>query len=253
MVCTVSRVSDDGDVTEVSLIVVSSVRNRIVVPATQVLPCSPEGWKITFIRDFSMFLFPPNVTQSYWVQASRLGVQFYSAFEVGGGPRNQMLCTGAERTEHNLTDFQVKLCVKPASDARGAMAVFVALPVTTQGLSALRSSEIARSGQGYPVLMLAEDQLMAMGPRMHAADAEHFGLPMLPVLMMTPGALAPSPSSVLTSTLALWGNATTPRLVPADEFAQMTGIDPVITTEVPAEWRWPYTPDNDSENNSMGE
>ena len=83
MVVSVCRVSDDGDITEVFLTVVTNVqRARIVVNASQIFPDAPDGFKIGIVRDYPAFLFPPNATQSHWVQASRLSLKFYSSLRL---------------------------------------------------------------------------------------------------------------------------------------------------------------------------
>ena len=114
MVVSICRITEDGDVSEVSLSVVSSLsRTKVVVPLTQIFPDAPEGWVMVFNCDLKQFTFAPSTMGSFWVQASRLGLKFYSAYAVGAGANSQTPCTIAEQSTHNLTDFQVRLCIKP--------------------------------------------------------------------------------------------------------------------------------------------
>jgi hypothetical protein len=245
MVVSICRITEDGDVSEVSLSVVSSLsRTKVVVPLTQIFPDAPEGWVMVFNCDLKQFMFAPSMMGSFWVQASRLGLKFYSAYAVGAGANSQTPCTIAEQSTHNLTDFQVRLCIKPMEDGKVAEACLVALPVTTVAMSSLLSPEVAREGLGYPVILLfdlTQQQVMTVGPRPRA-DAESFGLPCHPVLWMSPDAMEPKSADILTSVLAMWSTATTPRLVAPEEFQQATGINPVHASEVPAEWCWPPSP-----------
>ena len=247
------KVTEDGDVTDVHLSVVSNLlRTKINVGVNLVFPDAPPGWRMTLSRDYDQFQFPPQGSQSHWVQASRLGLKFYTHYVPRAPPRSQVLCTAAEEQANGLTDFQVKLTVKPAEDPRIARASLVALPVTTAAISSLLSPELAREGHGYPCILLSEEPDMAVGPRPPAGSG-HFGLPCLPVLWMSATATAPSPVDVLVSSLAVWGTATTPRLVAAEEFRQATSIDPVISALVPAEWRWPFQAATDSDDDANGE
>ena len=252
-VVTLCRVTEDGDVADARLSVVSNHhRTKINARACQVFPNAPEGWTLTLNRDYDQFQFAPLASQSHWVQASRLGLQWYTQYVPNAPPRNQVACTQQEITENGLTDFQVRLCIRPAEDPKIAEAMLVALPVTTAAISNLLSPDLAREGLGYPVLLLSEEPVMTVGPRLQAG-ADNFGLPCSPILCMTRTAVLPSSVDVLVTTLSLWGTATTPRLVAAEEFEQATALDPVQTALVPAEWRWPYQPPEDDLNDNTGE
>ena len=253
MVVSMVRVTEDGDVSDVRLSVVPNLsRTKLVIKANQVFPEVPEGWVLTLSRDYAQFQFPPDASQSLWIEASSLKVQFWKEFVPGAARRSQVPCSPAEKAQHNLRDFQVRLCVKPSEDPVSADVFMVALPVTKDEINSLKSPELAREGLGYPVVFLSEEPKMMVGPP-PAAESDHFGLTCLPVLWMTQTATLPSSVDVLVSTLALWGTATTPRLVAAEEFEQATAFDPVLSALVPAEWRWPFQPDNQSQDDVEGE
>ena len=255
MVVSICYLINDGAVEDVSLSVVSGMaRNKIAIAANQVFPDAPDGWKLVLNRDYPQFLFPPNRTQSQWVQASRLGLKFYTHYVVGGDAVNQVVCTNTERTEKNMSDFQVRLAIEPSEDPKLAKASLVALPVTTAAMPSLLSPELAQDGVGYPVVLLSVEPLMTVGPRPHdQANSEHFGSPCLPILRTSAGAAEPESIDVLTSVLALWGTATTPRLVSAEEFEQATAVVPVQAGVVPAEWRWPCVINENIQDDAAGE
>ena len=248
MVVSVLRVEEET-VTQVTNMIVMNVARikRICVPAAFVHPEAPSEYRMTLVQDYSMFVFPPNQNQSDLIQASRLRVKFYSSF--GPAPATRVEATAEEVTRYGLTDFQVRLCLTPGEDPRMVEPVLVAIPVTTVGLDGLLSPQLAKHGRGFPVLLLSKEPAMAVGPR-PARDSqdEPFGAPAYPVVWKPLGGGDPQPADVLTSVLAMWGNATVPRLVDAELWTNASSSNPVVAHEIPAEHRWPVAPRNDAAN-----
>ena len=242
---------EEGTVTEVTVVIIPHVaRTKIVAPANLIHPDAPSTFMVAINRDYSQFVFPPSTNQSNLVQASRLGLKFYSSF----GPTDaaRVLVTEDEKKNYNLTDFQVRLSLLPSEDPRSVDPMLVAIPVTTEGLNGLLSPHLAKSGRGYPVVLLSKEPIMAVGPR-PARGSSPCGLPVLPPLCLTTPGDDPTPSDVLTSVRAAWAAATAPQLVEAENWIQATSLDPVVAGEIPAPRRWPAmvaedTADNEGSN-----
>ena len=236
MVSPVCRV-EDGNITEVVNVIVSdNRRSRFCAPANLIHAEAPPEFRMTLSKDFSKFAFRPGNNQSGWIEASALGVKFYSKY--GQHQDERVLATQEEVNRYSLNNFQVRLCLSPTEDPTFVAPSFVAIPVRTEDMNRLINPDIAKEGMGYPVCLIGKEQKIQVGPKL-GPDEEFFGAPCRPPLLFLLPGPDPSAAEVLTSVLAAWGQATAPRLVEAELWEQATAMDPVVASTIPAPMRWP--------------
>ena len=140
-----------------------------------------------------------------------------------------------------MVQFMVKLHLSPSEDCRRVVIDLLALPVKLAAMKHLPSYEIAKSGAGYPALLVKEGSKYPtrLAPAM-ADEAEPFGLPAWPLLLMGwEETVFPDHKYIVQAVRAMWHNAILPPVVLAEDWWRMNKEAKVSATAVPSPVEWP--------------
>ena len=129
----------------------------------------------------------------------------------------------------------VKLHLSPSEDCRRVVLDLIALPVKASAMKNLPSYEIAKSGAGYPALLVKEGSKYPtrLAPAM-ADEAKPFGLPSWPLLLMgLEETVFPDQKLIVQAIRAMWHNAILPPVVLAEDWWRMNKEAKVSASAAP--------------------
>ena len=152
---------------------------------------------MTFLEDFSEFVFKEGSLKSDWVSASKLKLKFWKTY--GEKKEERVELSTSERLALEGKDFVVRIHLTPEKDPSKFCINWVAIPIEEQNFKKITDSKVAKygmyepskvkniskliniSGEGYPVLSLFS-YVVDVGVKPPRGTGR-FGLPGVPVLI----------------------------------------------------------------------
>ena len=103
---------------------------------------------MTFLEDFSEFVFKEGSLKSDWVSVSKLKLKFWKTY--GDKKEERVELTAAERLALEGKDFMVRIHLTPDKDPSKFWINWVAIPVEEQNFKKITDSKVARHGMYEP-------------------------------------------------------------------------------------------------------